>query len=296
MKPEISRKHPMTGPVDAVTRMAIQKVRPSGSRVEANDLVATEEPLEIRVDGRSLAVLMRTPGHDRALAAGFLCSEGMVGSPDAIIDITRCESRAEVTDPNVINAMLDPEVEFDWNRLKRNTFASSSCGVCGKATIESIRLQFPAILTEWSIEHEVVSRLPGTLRKAQAVFDQTGGLHAAGLFDRSGRLTDLHEDVGRHNAVDKLLGTRFLQNDLPLNESILLLSGRISFEVMQKALSAGIPMVAAISAPTSLAISFARESGQTLIGFLRDNRMNLYAHPERIVGMEDVRCEMDDVR
>ncbi len=287
MKPGISRKSHATGPADPVTRMTINEVRPSGSRVETDDLVATEEPLEIRIDGRSLAVLMRTPGRDRALAAGFLCSEGMVDSPDAIIDITRCESRTEATDPNVINVMLDPGVEFEWDRLKRNTFASSSCGVCGKATIESIRLQFPAIEGEWSVEPEVVSRLPDALRKAQPVFDQTGGLHAAGLFDRNGHLTDLHEDVGRHNAVDKLVGTRFLQNDLPLNESILLLSGRISFEVMQKALSAGIAMVAAISAPTSLAISFARESGQTLIGFLRDNRMNLYANPERIERMED---------
>lgn len=252
-----------------------------------DDLVATEEPLEIRVDGRSLAVLMRTPGRDRTLAAGFLCSEGLVNWPDAIIDITRCDPREEATDPNTINVRLDPGVAFEWDRLRRNTFASSSCGVCGKATIDSIRFQFPAITAQWSIRHEVLSRLPGELRKAQGIFDQTGGLHAAGLFDRTGCLTDLHEDVGRHNAVDKLVGTHFLQNELPLNESILLLSGRISFEVMQKALSAGIPVVAAISAPTSLAISFARESGQTLIGFLRDNRMNLYAHPERVGGMED---------
>lgn len=283
MKPGNSRERHTNGPTDPVTRMVINEVRPGGSRVEKDDLVATEEPLEIRVDGHSLAVLMRTPGRDRALAAGFLCSEGLVDSPDAIIDITRCESRSAATDPNTINVMLDPGVEFEWDRLKRNTFASSSCGVCGKATIDSIRLQFPAIAGEWSIQHEVVSRLPGELRKAQPVFDQTGGLHAAGLFDRNGRLTDLHEDVGRHNAVDKLVGTHFLQNDLPLNESILLLSGRVSFEVMQKALSAGIPVVAAISAPTSLAINFARENGQTLIGFLRDDRMNLYAHPERIV-------------
>ncbi|RKX31102.1 MAG: formate dehydrogenase accessory sulfurtransferase FdhD [Verrucomicrobia bacterium] len=287
MKPGISRESQSTGPTEPVTRVVINKVDAGGSRGEKDDLVATEEPLEIRVDGRSLAVLMRTPGRDRTLAAGFLCSEGLVHSPDAIMDITRCAPRDEATDPNTINVTLDPAVEFEWDRLKRNTFASSSCGVCGKATIDSIRLQFPTIAGRWSIRHEVVSRLPGELRKAQGVFDQTGGLHAAGLFDCKGRLTDLHEDVGRHNAVDKLIGTHFLQNELPLNESILLLSGRVSFEVMQKALSAGIPVVAAISAPTSLAISFARESGQTLIGFLRDNRMNIYAHPERIERMED---------
>jgi FdhD protein len=267
--------------------MAIVKVPLSGSPIETTDQVATEEPLELRIGGQSLAVLMRTPGHDRALTAGFLCSEGLVKAPEAILDITRCEPLEEATDPNRINVTLDPAVDFEWDRLKRNTFASSSCGVCGKATIESILLQFPAIASEWTVRHDVVGRLPGELRAAQRVFDQTGGLHAAGLFDRKGRLIDLHEDVGRHNAVDKLIGTHFLQNDLPLDESILLLSGRVSFEVMQKALSAGIPVVAAISAPTSMAISFARESGQTLIGFLRDNRMNLYAHPERIERMED---------
>ena len=177
---------------------------------------------------------------------------------------------------------LAPGFDLEWDRLKRNTFASSSCGVCGKATIDSVRLRFPPITGKMTVQRDIVSRLPGELRTAQRVFDQTGGLHAAGLFDCSGRLIDLHEDVGRHNAVDKLIGYHFLQNDLPLSESILLLSGRVSFEVVQKALSAGIPMIAAISAPTSLAITFARESGQTLIGFLRDNRMNLYAHPERI--------------
>lgn len=285
MKPDISQDLHAPGPTDPVTRMVIHKVRPHGSRGETEDLVATEEPLEIKVDGRSLAVLMRTPGRDRALAAGFLRSEGLVDSPDSIIDITRCEARTEAIDPNSINVRLDPEVEFEWDRLKRNTFASSSCGVCGKATIDSIRLQFPGISGEWSVPRDIVSRLPGELRRAQRVFDQTGGLHAAGLFDLDGCLIDLYEDVGRHNAVDKLIGTHFLRKELPLNESILLLSGRVSFEVMQKALSAGIPMVAAISAPTSLAISFARESGQTLIGFLRDNRMNLYAHPERIVNL-----------
>ena len=225
---------------------------------------------------------MRTPGSDRELAAGFLCSEGLLDSPDAILDITRCEPGSGHQEANAIHVRLAPGVPFDWKRLQRHTYASSSCGLCGKATIESIRQSFPPIRTNLTVSSDVLNRLPDLLRGNQHSFEQTGGLHAAGLFNSSGKLRALFEDVGRHNAVDKLIGSLFLRGELPLADGILLLSGRVSFEVMQKALSAGIPIVAAISAPTSLAIGFAEASGQTLIGFLREDRMNVYTHPERI--------------
>lgn len=258
----------------------------TAARVQT-DQIATEEPLEIRVDGRSLAVLMRTPGADRELAAGFLCTEGLIASPDRILDLTRCEPGVEGTEPNVIHATLDPDHPLDWDRLQRHTFASSSCGLCGKATIESIRQIFPPVASDLTVHRDRIQELPERLRKAQPLFDRTGGLHAAGLFSPDGDFQTLFEDVGRHNAVDKLVGHHFLRGLLPLSQSILLLSGRVSFEVVQKALAAGIPIVAAISAPTSLAIAFARDNGQTLIGFLRPGRMNIYTHPERIEGIED---------
>jgi FdhD protein len=225
---------------------------------------------------------MRTPGADRELAAGFLCTEGLVRSPGQILDLTRCEPEAEGVEPNVINVHLDPNHQLDWERLHRHTFASSSCGLCGKATIESVRQTFPPVNSGLTVDPNRVLDLPRRLRNAQEVFEQTGGLHAAGLFGPSGGTPTLFEDVGRHNAVDKLIGHCFLGGKLPLVDSILLLSGRVSFEVMQKALAAGLPVIAAISAPTSLAIQFAEENGQTLIGFLRPGRMNIYTHPERV--------------
>lgn len=206
-----------------------------------------------------------------------------------MLDITRCEPGIEGTEPNVINVTLDPDHPLDWGRLQRHTFASSSCGLCGKATIESVRQVFPPVASSLTVHCDRVQDLPERLREAQALFDRTGGLHAAGLFSPDGANQGLFEDVGRHNAVDKLVGHHFLKGALPLSRSILLLSGRVSFEVMQKALAAGIPIVAAISAPTSLAIAFARDNGQTLVGFLRPGRMNIYTHPERITGMPDGR-------
>lgn len=276
-------------PIGPTTEVHLLRARTATIPESLMDQVATEEPLEIRVGGRSLAVLMRTPGTDRELAAGFLCTEGLIRSPDRVLDITRCEPGIEGTEPNVINVTLDPDHPLDWGRLQRHTFASSSCGLCGKATIESVRQVFPPVASSLTVHCDRVQDLPERLREAQALFDRTGGLHAAGLFSPDGANQGLFEDVGRHNAVDKLVGHHFLRGALPLSRSILLLSGRVSFEVMQKALAAGIPIVAAISAPTSLAIAFARDNGQTLVGFLRPGRMNIYTHPERITGMPDGR-------
>lgn len=280
---------PTAGPT---TEVRLLQARTGANPATLSDQVATEEPLEIRVGGRSLAVLMRTPGADRELAAGFLCTEGLIRSPDQILDLTRCGPDAKGAEPNVINVTLDPDHPLDWERLQRHTFASSSCGLCGKATIESIRQIHPPIDSDLTVEFDRILGLPERLREAQRVFEKTGGLHAAGLFSPDRDNPTLFEDVGRHNAVDKLIGHHFLRGLLPLHQSILLLSGRVSFEVMQKALAAGVPVIAAISAPTSLAIQFAHDNGQTLIGFLRPGRMNIYTHTDRMKRMGDGRWEM----
>ncbi|MFL6595859.1 MAG: formate dehydrogenase accessory sulfurtransferase FdhD [Chthoniobacterales bacterium] len=251
----------------------------SGATTEQLDNVAVEEPLEIRVEGHSIAVVMRTPGHDRELAAGFLVTENLVRSQKDIFDITQCGSAAE--DQIVTVTLRDPSA-FDPAKLTRNVFSSSSCGVCSKATIDAVRQSFPRIATSATMTAETLLKLPDRLRENQETFDRTGGLHACGLFTLSGELVALREDVGRHNALDKLIGRAFLHDELPLRDCVLFLSGRVSFEMMQKALAAGIPIVAAISAPTSLAIEFARESNQTLVGFVRGETMNIYAGAERI--------------
>jgi FdhD protein len=243
------------------------------------DELAEEEPLEIRVRGRAISVTMRTPGHDDELAVGFLLTERIIRGPGDVLRVERCGRNEE---GNLLNVVLAPEVPVDFERLTRHVFASSSCGLCGKATIDAVRSQFPAVTSDVAIDPEVIARLPETMRAAQATFDRTGGLHAAALFDAAGRLIVLREDVGRHNAVDKVLGHCLLSAPFPPDRHVLLVSGRSSFEIMQKALAARVPVVAAVSAPSSLAASFARESGQTLIGFLRGRRMNVYANPQRI--------------
>lgn len=247
--------------------------------VEVCDSVAVEEPLEIRVEGHSVAVVMRTPGHDRELAAGFLLSENLIGSARDVFDITSCGNAGE----SAINVTLRNPAAFDPAKLTRNVFSSSSCGICSKATIDAVRQQFPPIRDDSRLTTEVLASLPARLREKQQTFAVTGGLHACALFKRDGELLDVREDVGRHNALDKLLGSALLNDDLPLRERVLMLSGRVSFEMMQKALAGGIPIVAAISAPTTLAVEFARESNQTLIGFLRGESMNIYAGAERVV-------------
>ena len=246
---------------------------------ESPDELAPEEPLEIRVRGRPVSVTMRTPGHDGELAAGFLLTEGIVRAREDVLRVEHC-GRNE--DGNVLNVVLAPEVRVDFDRLTRHVFASSSCGLCGKATIESVRSAFPPVDSGVTIDAETLVALPDKMRAAQPAFDRTGGVHAAALFDRDGNLLVAREDVGRHNAVDKVIGFTLLRPSAPPRGHVLLVSGRSSFEIMQKALAARVPVVAAVSAPSSLAVEFARESGQTLVGFLRPGRMNVYAHPGRI--------------
>jgi FdhD protein len=250
-----------------------------GSVREAFDELAEEEPLEIRVNDRAVSVTMRTPGHDAELAAGFLLSEGMIARGADVLRVAHCGKNDFA---NVLNVSLAPGVAVDFERLTRHVFGSSSCGLCGKATIESVRSQFPPIESDLRVGAELIASLPETMRTAQATFARTGGLHAAAIFDARGGLIVLREDVGRHNALDKVLGHCLLKGVFPLDRHVLLVSGRSSFEIMQKALAGRVPVVAAVSAPSSLAVRFARESGQTLIGFLRGRRMNVYAHPSRI--------------
>jgi len=244
------------------------------------DAVAREEPLEIRVRGRSVAVTMRTPGHDRELAAGFLLTEGIIHRIEEVVAIAPCLEGA--TPENIINVFLAPTIEVDFQQLTRHVFASSSCGLCGKASIEAVHQHFDPVESKMTISAKTLTQLPERLRANQQTFTQTGGLHAAAIFDRSGKLLVLREDVGRHNAVDKVIGFGFLSNRLPFKAHILMVSGRASFEIMQKALAARMPIVCAVSAPSSLAVMFARESGQTLVGFLRGESMNVYSHPKWI--------------
>jgi FdhD protein len=246
---------------------------------EHEDDLAEEEPLEIRVRGRAISVTMRTSGHDAELAAGFLLTEGIIRGPQDVLRMEHCDRNEE---GNILNVLLAPEVPVDFQRLTRHVFASSSCGLCGKATIDSIQSQFPPVQSGMRIDAELLARLPQQMRAAQETFNRTGGLHAAALFDASGKLVVLREDIGRHNAVDKVVGHCLLHGAFPPDQHVLLVSGRSSFEIMQKALAARVPMVAAVSAPSTLAATFAQESGQTLIGFLRDRRMNVYANAQRV--------------
>ena len=247
------------------------------------DSLSREEPLEIRVKGESVAVTMRTPGHDDELALGFLLSEGVIAGSSDVIEIAPCQKGELALHGNVLNVFLAPKAVIDLDKLRRNVYASSSCGLCGKASIESVHVHFPPLVKrEPFVAAEKLLQLPAMLRVRQETFEKTGGLHAAGLFDFNGSLLTLREDVGRHNAVDKVLGRSMLDGNLPLEDSVLMVSGRASFEVLQKALAGRVSVVCAISAPSSLAVEFARESGQTLVGFLRGSTFNVYSHPERI--------------
>lgn len=268
---------------DFAAHVPIERVR-HGSSAKCDDAVAVEEPLEIRIEGQSVAVVMRTPGADRELAAGFLLTEGLVKSAADIFDITQCVTTPSgASKGNVIDVALTNPGALDLEKLTRHIFVASSCGICGKASIKAVRQHFaPVAADAFRVRAETLLRLPARLAAAQPAFQQTGGLHACALFDGAGCLVALREDVGRHNALDKLTGFALLNNLLPLRRYVLLLSGRASFEMMQKALAAGVAMVAAISAPSSLAVQFARESNQTLIGFLRGETMNIYAGAERV--------------
>jgi len=267
--------------------------RRNGACNTVTDCVAVEEPLEIRLsystpDGRavrSLSITMRTPGEDRELAAGFLLSESIVSGADDIVAIEPCGPPAPDTGHrNAIRIELDASVTVDTGRLERHFYSTSSCGVCGKASLDALRAVGIRPLAETGPEFsdDVLIRMPDELRRRQATFDTTGGLHAAGVFDVSGNMLAVAEDVGRHNAVDKLVGRLLLSRQLPASELGLIVSGRASFELVQKALVAGIPLLAAVSAPSSLAVELAREFGMTLVGFLRGKSFNIYAGNDRV--------------
>jgi FdhD protein len=248
-----------------------------GSLEYLRDDLTIEEPLEIRINGKALATTMRTPGHDDELATGFLVSEAIVHDRSAITEIS-------ADGDNRVVVSLAEGVKLKLNSVQRFGTISSSCGLCGKTSIDEIRQNFPPVgSTEIRVDIKVLLSMPGKLREKQSDFARTGGIHAAGIFDLNGTAKIVREDIGRHNAVDKAIGRAFLDKQLPLNRSILLVSGRASFEIMQKALSAGIPIVASVSAPSTLAVNFARESNQTLIGFLRPPSFNIYSHIERVI-------------
>jgi FdhD protein len=251
------------------------------------DVAAAEEPLDVRLQGQSFAIIMRTPGDDRALAAGFLFSERVIRRSDDIGAVEHCRHPDQTKVHHVVNVFLRADAAasaLEHLDARRRVVTNSSCGVCGRATIDDLRSDISPLTAESRVDAAVISSLPGALRRQQATFDETGGLHGAGLFDPAGGLIASAEDVGRHNAVDKVVGGMLLADRLPLPHAILMVSGRVSFEIVQKAWLAGVPVLAAVSAPTSLAVDLAREAGITLIGFVRDGGFNIYSHEVRING------------
>ena len=260
----------------------IYRVR-NAQKVAEDDPVTVEEPLEIRIAGESVAVIMRTPCHDFELAAGFMRTEGLINTSSQLGTISYCTAAEPPNEENVVEVKLAAGVDFDLETLRRNFYASSSCGVCGKASIEAIRCQAPVLSEDFAVPVETIYGLNERMRQVQDVFEQTGSLHAAALFNARGDLLVLREDVGRHNAVDKVVGYYTLRNEPIPEQSVLMVSGRTSFEIVQKAWMAGIAMIAAVSAPSSLAVDLAVESGMTLLGFLRGRGFNVYAGEQRIV-------------
>jgi len=260
----------------------------NGEARSRTDEVTTEEPLEIRLASpqKTVAITMRTPGADFDLVAGFLYGEGIITRRDDIAQMSYCvdpEIDGEQRQ-NIVNIKLRSGLNPDFASLDRHFFTTSACGVCGKASIEALKLRghrFPT--PDFAVSPETIYRLPERLRNAQSVFEKTGGIHAAALFDLEGNVLKLREDVGRHNAVDKLIGSAILADELPLNRHILMVSGRTSYEILQKCLAAGVAVVCAVSAPSSLAVAIAREFRITLIGFLRGRRFNIYSEPKRIL-------------
>jgi FdhD protein len=267
-----------------VTNVRITAIN-DGVRSERPDTVATEEPMEIRVGGpgqeaKAVAVTMRTPGGDYELAAGFLFTEGLI-APGEVRRVAYCDDLGDDEQRyNIVTITL--ERPFDHERLHRNFYATSSCGICGKAALEDVEVRCAPVAEGTEVAVNVLVGLPDALRAKQRVFDRTGGLHAAGLFTPAGELITLREDVGRHNAVDKVIGEQLLAGNVPLADHVLQVSGRASFEIVQKAAVAGIPVVSAVSAPSSLAVDAADRFGMTLVGFVREGRCNVYSHPERV--------------
>lgn len=270
-------------------------LRISGAEFETvPDLLVVEEPLEIRLgygpaddrQQKSISVTMRTPGHDLELAAGFLFTEGIIVNAEQIRRIEHCLNvKAEEEVGNVVKVELEPGVEVDLERLSRHFYTTSSCGVCGKSSIDALEILGCAVFPQddLRISSELLLTLPEKIRSKQTVFQHTGGIHATALFDRDGKILSLREDVGRHNAFDKVIGEAFIGTNLPLNETIVLCSGRLGFELVQKGLQAGVPILCAVGAPSNLAVKLANEYGMTLVGFLRGNRFNVYSRPERII-------------
>ena len=253
----------------------------AGARTSVRDAAAAEEPLAIRLHGEAFAVIMRTPGDDRELAAGFLLSERIIRDADDLGTIEYCAD-ADAPENTIHVRLADPRRAADALTHRRAVTSNASCGVCGRQTIESLASQLPTPDGELVVTPAIVARLPERLRESQHAFDATGGLHAAGLFSADGELMDAAEDVGRHNAVDKVIGRALLAERLPLGHAILCVSGRTSFEIVQKAAVAGIPVLAAVSAPSSLAIDLARRCGVTLVGFVRGDAFNVYSGADRI--------------
>jgi len=270
------------GSAVGASRFRISRFGKAGEQL-SDDAVAREEPLEIQLAGASLAVVMRTPGHDRELAIGFLVTERVVEKFEQVESVRHAtEARDPAAVDNVVRVVLAPDVVVDFESLRRNFYANSSCGVCGKASIENALVHSPPLSDNCRFSPAFFLDLVARLEGAQALFDRTGGLHAAGLFGPDGKLLVAREDVGRHNAVDKVIGWALLDGRVPLGGHVLVVSGRVSYEIVQKARAAGLPVIAAISAPTSLAIEFADAAGLTLLGFLRGRGFNVYCGRERI--------------
>jgi len=283
--------------VNSTQKALIQRIDGSDVANDRSDILAVEEPLEIRVgfpDGthKAVSITMRTPGEDGELAVGFLFTEGILKSPDQVKQVRHCGlkigkvkgtiDRASTLNSNTIRVDLADGIEIELKRLERHFYTTSSCGVCGKSSIEALQTGAKRLEDDLTIETDLIHGMPGTLRAAQSTFDETGGLHASALFNSDGTLDIVREDVGRHNALDKVIGAKFLASEVPLSAKILLVSGRASFELVQKSLMAGIPILAAVGAPSSLAVDLAKEFGMTLIGFVRDGRFNIYCGEERI--------------
>jgi FdhD protein len=281
------------GRKQTVRRVDVNRMAATGAPEATNDVVATEEPLEIRIgysrrDGsraeENVAITMRTPGHDEDLAVGFLFTEGIIRSRADIEGVVRRGQPAANGLTNALRVELAPGVKVDFKKLERHFYTTSSCGICGKASIDAVAQQgqFDVAAMPFRIARDVLGRVPAALKAEQAVFEQTGGIHASGLFDASGTVLALREDVGRHNALDKLIGNALMAGRVPLTEFGIVVSGRTSFELMQKAKIAGCPLVAAVGAPSSLAVELANEFGITLVGFLKPERFNVYSRPDRI--------------
>jgi FdhD protein len=277
----------MSDPLAQFRRVRVMRVGRAGAGA-GEDAAAAEEPLEIRLHSRPFSVIMRTPGADRELTAGFLLSEGIVRSNADLGAVDHCRHPHHPEGHNIVDVFLlgqAAQALESYLEQRRNVLTTSSCGLCGRVTIDSLRVHRAALPAGERMDREVAASLPARLRERQAVFDETGGLHAAALFTIDGVCESSAEDVGRHNAVDKVIGAMLLEDRVPLDGRALAVSGRASFEIVQKAWMAGVPIVCAVSAPSSLAIELADEAGITLLGFVRDGGFNLYTHPARIAGV-----------